>query len=153
HAGNLFHAGLPLEEECFAWMGELARQLGGGSDLLNLGCGLRPLAGAHNHDRTRHHAFVDTAWDLNRQPWTWADGSFGRIVAEDVLEHLDDVVGFMDECHRILRPGGLLRLRVPHWQAENTWIDPTHRRGFHPRSLEFFTPEGYGRQCVYTERR
>jgi hypothetical protein len=151
--GNVFRADLPLEAECFGWMAELGRALGRHRGTLNLGCGLRPLAGAHNHDRTRHHDFVDTAWDLDVRPWPWADGAFAEVVAEDVLEHLGDVVGFMDECHRLLRPGGRLRLRVPHWRAENAWLDPTHRRGFHPRSFEFFTGEGLGRQSVYTQRR
>ena len=150
---NRFHRGLPLETEAFGWASELARTLGIHRGTLNLGCGNRPLLGAHNHDRRKHAPFVDTAHDLNQVPWPWPDGTFERVVAEDVLEHLDDVVGFMDEAHRILKPGGLLRVRVPHYRSENAAIDPTHRRGFHPRSLEFFTEEGHGLHTAYTDRR
>ena len=91
-----------------------------------------------------------TTWTIPRGPFP--DASFSGVVADDVLEHLDDVVAFMDEAHRILRAGGVLRLRVPHYQSENAFIDPTHRRGFHPRSLDFFTAEGYGQHCVYSDR-
>jgi hypothetical protein len=150
---NLFHRPLPLEVETFAWMAGLARTLGIHARTLNLGCGNRPLLGAHNHDRRRHAPFVETAHDLNRIPWPWPDGNFEHIVADDVLEHLDDVVGFMDEAHRVLIPGGTLRVRVPHYESENAHIDPTHRRGFHPRTLDFFTNESYGQHSVYTERR
>jgi predicted SAM-dependent methyltransferase len=120
---------------------------------LNLGCGKRPLPEAINHDRQFFFAHVDHAWDLNHFPWPWPDGSFREVIAEDVLEHLDDVVGFMDECWRILSPGGRLRLCVPHYQSENVAIDPTHRRGFHPRSFEYFTQEGFGQTYHYTDRR
>ena len=145
--------GVPLEAEAFGWMAELAHILGIHRGVLNLGCGNRPLLGGHNHDRRRHAAFVDTAHDLNRVPWPWPDATFAQVVADDVLEHLDDVVAFMDEAHRILKAGGRLRVRVPHYRSENAAIDPTHRRGFHPRSLDFFTYEGYGAHCVYTDRR
>ena len=59
---------------------------------LNLGCGKRPHPEAINHDRYFFFAHVDHAWDLNHLPWPWPAGSFREVIAEDVLEHLDDVV-------------------------------------------------------------
>ncbi len=153
HAEQQFHPGLPLERECWGWLAEYACAAGIRTDVLNVGCGKRPLPGAVNHDRTRHSVFVEAAWDLNQTPWPCPANSFTRLVADDVLEHLNDVTAFMDEAHRLLKPGGLLRLRVPHWQHANTWLDPTHRRGFHPRSFEFYTETGYGAISVYSTRR
>jgi hypothetical protein len=150
---NMFCRGQPFESEAFGWMADLAHALGVYRGTLNLGCGNRPLLGAHNHDRRKHAPFVATVHDLNLAPWPWPDAAFERVVADDVLEHLDDVVSFMDEAHRVLRPSGVLRVRVPHYQSENAVIDPTHRRGFHPRSLDFFTHESYGVHSVYTDRR
>ena len=49
-------------------------------------------------------------------------GSFGLITALDLIEHLDkdEVLAFLDECHRALRPGGRLILQTPN--AESPWF-------------------------------
>jgi SAM-dependent methyltransferase len=38
---------------------------------------------------------------------------FDVITLNDVFEHLPDIAGALDACHRLLRPGGLLVLNVP----------------------------------------
>ncbi|HET6551584.1 MAG TPA: methyltransferase domain-containing protein [Solirubrobacter sp.] len=42
-----------------------------------------------------------------------APGSFNVVVLADVLEHLDDPVGAIDRCARLLRPGGVLCVVTP----------------------------------------
>jgi SAM-dependent methyltransferase len=99
---------------------------------------------------------IDVAWDLNKVPWPWGDGDFDEIHAMSVLEHLDiDLVQSIDECWRILAPGGTLRVRLPYWQHELTWRDPTHRRGYTMSTFDLFDPSTtmgaeYG---FYTERK
>jgi SAM-dependent methyltransferase len=106
--------------------------------ILHLGCGTRPLAGAVNHDK-RPAAGVDVAHDLDVLPWPWADGAFSKVIALDVMEHLRaDVAEWLDECWRILADGGTLALRLPAWDHENSHIDPTHRRLFHPLSFGYW---------------
>jgi len=108
---------------------------------LNLGCGVRPMPGAVNHDRVRHAGYVDVAHDLDILPWPWADEEFDRVYALDVMEHLKlDVQQWLDECWRILKPGGLLALRVAGWKSPNSWRDPTHRRVFDVQSFDYWDP-------------
>ena len=38
---------------------------------------------------------------------------FSWIIASHVIEHVPDLVGFLDSCERILAPGGVLSLAVP----------------------------------------
>jgi len=106
---------------------------------LQLGCGIRPIEGAINHDKEKHSDFVDIVWDLEVMPWIWGDEEFDKIIALDVMEHLRvEVYEWLDECWRILKPDGLLVLRLPAWNHENSHIDPTHRRLFHQRTFEYW---------------
>src|SRR6266576_3316022 len=98
---------------------------------LNLGCGNDILPGYVNHDMVRHRPEVDIVHDLRVLPWPWASDSAEVIRLLDVVEHLPAVVPVIDECWRVLGPGGVLHLRVPHYQHESSWRDPTHVRPFH----------------------
>ena len=106
---------------------------------LQLGCGVRPLKDAVNHDLWPHHDYVDVAWDLDIIPWCFEDASFDKVVALDVMEHLTvDVQQWLDECWRILKPGGQLVLRLPGWNNPVSWRDPTHRRVFHEETFFYW---------------
>ena len=38
------------------------------------------------------------------------DGCFDLVLSHSVIEHLPSAVGYLRECHRVLRPGGVLYL-------------------------------------------
>ena len=46
------------------------------------------------------------------------DDSFDRIIASEVLEHVPDDEGALDELLRVLRPGGVLAATIPAWLPE-----------------------------------
>jgi predicted SAM-dependent methyltransferase len=110
---------------------------GSANRILNLGCGKRRIEGAVNVDFAERVG-ADIVHDLNRRPWPFEKSSFIEIVGYDVIEHLDDVVDFMEEVHRVARPGATIRLTVPHFSCANTWRDPTHRHAFAHGSLDYF---------------
>lgn len=58
------------------------------------------------------------AHDLT-QPFPLPDGSVTQILSEHCLEHLpeDQLPRLLDECHRVLRPGGWMRFAVPDYGA------------------------------------
>ncbi len=41
------------------------------------------------------------------------EGSFDRIIASEILEHVPDDIGVMAELHRVLAPGGRMAATVP----------------------------------------
>lgn len=122
---------------------------------VDLGCGTRRAAGAIGLDRHRTPA-VDVVADVLALPFR--SGSIDALTAHQVVEHLppnghagrDPFFAFFDECHRVLRPGGILKVDVPHVRGSAAFGDPTHRR--------FFTEETFshlwdaGRDPGYARR-
>jgi 2-polyprenyl-3-methyl-5-hydroxy-6-metoxy-1,4-benzoquinol methylase len=54
-----------------------------------------------------------TAYDL-----PFEDGTFDRVIAAEVLEHLPQDERAMRELFRVLKPGGLIAVTVPRWGPE-----------------------------------
>jgi len=50
-----------------------------------------------------------------------------------------DLDGIMSEISRVLKPGGLFRFCVPHALSMDAFDDPTHRRFFTLRSMDYYT--------------
>ncbi len=72
---------------------------------------------------------------------------FDAVSGFYVIEHLPQPIGFLQECYRILKPGGLLLLRYPHttpiknllrfFGIENHLYDlPAHLADFSPKIIE-----------------
>lgn len=108
--------------------------------ILNLGCGRKHMADAVNLDVTPDTE-PDIVHDLNIRPWPFPDNHFQEIIALDVVEHLDDVIGTMEEIHRISKPGATVHITVPHFSCANAFTDPTHRHYFGWFSFHYVTGE------------
>ncbi len=108
---------------------------------INFGCGQFPLAGWTNVDNDPR-ATLDVRHDLNVVPYPFASGSASEILASHVLEHLEDPFTTMAEFARIVRPGGTITVRVPHFSRGFT--HPDHRRGFDVSFPLYFRPSFAG---------
>ena len=106
---------------------------------LNLGCGRDYRKGYVNIDNNPY-AKTDLKHDLTK-PLPYKDESVDEILCMAVLEHVPNPVKFLKECHRVLRPGGRLKFRVP---LANTFLahhDMTH--------INFFTPQSFKQRPYY----
>jgi hypothetical protein len=56
----------------------------------------------------------------------------------------------MEEVWRLCRPGGVVRIRTPHYSGRYAWKDPTHRRAFSSESFHYFGENEYS---YYTDAR
>lgn len=104
---------------------------------LDLGCGERKRPGSIGVD-IAPAGDADVACDLDRFPYPFRDSSIDAVYADNVLEHLHDVIAVMNEIHRISRPGALVRIIVPYFRARWAFIDPTHRHFFTVESFSYF---------------
>lgn len=114
---------------------------------INLGSGNDPLSEHVNVDMLKRDD-VDVVHNLMDFPYPFESDSATHIKAIDVIEHLDHytddkkptIIEFIKECHRILKVSGELYIQTPSWDSELFKIDPTHVRGFHIKSFDYFDP-------------
>jgi len=112
-----------------------------GREVLNLGCGRKHVEGAINLDITTA-TNPDMVHDLNRRPWPLPADHFREVIANDVIEHLEEVLATFEEIHRVCRDGAVVRVAVPHFSSGNAYTDPTHRHFFGYFTLDNLTEGG-----------
>ena len=112
---------------------------------LDVGCGVLKQAGAIGIDRNPASR-ADALVDLDCFPYPFASDSFDRVTAIHVIEHLSDVIGAMEEFHRLTRGGGTVRIETPHYTDFSSFCDPTHKQHLNSFSFRYFGPDhgGFG---------
>jgi len=107
--------------------------------LLDLGCGHKKFPGAIGIDNNPNTE-ADIIHDLNSMPYPFEDSFFDGIYADNIIEHLDNVVNVMEELSRISKAGATIKIIVPYFRAKWAYIDPTHRHHFTVDSFSYFDP-------------
>jgi SAM-dependent methyltransferase len=95
--------------------------------VMDLGCGAAKQYPGNLGLDLRRADGVDAQADLSGA-LPLADNSVDVIFTVHILEHLIDFLSLVDECHRVLRPGGTLHIMSPWWGHVNAVADPTHVR-------------------------
>jgi len=106
--------------------------------VLDVGCGRNKKIGAVGVDIAKLPC-VDVVHDLNVFPWPFKDSLFDEIYMFDSIEHLYDTTKVMEECHRLLKAGGMLYIRTCYWNNKHAFSDPTHVAFFTEVTWDFFT--------------
>ncbi len=119
---------------------ERAAAIGPDTKVLELGCGQKKIVSHSTSVDINPRSRADVIHDLNRTPYPFENDSFDVLIAEHVLEHLEDMILVMQEVHRICRPSALVFVEVPHFSSSEFFTDPTHRHSFSTRSFDYFVP-------------
>ena len=87
---------------------------------------------------------IEVREGLIQVPLPFAEAAFDTVLMFDILEHLDDEAGILNEIARVCAPGGRVLVSVPHSddgflpQYGLTYlhrIDRTHLREYTPQTL------------------
>lgn len=111
---------------------------------LNLGSGTNPKKGYVNVDSCAK-CNPDKVWDIRVIPFPEWALNCDRIEMDNLAEHIEAglFIKVMNECHRILKPGGKLWLRVPHCSPEPVnfqaaFSDPMHINFFTDTTFDYY---------------
>jgi SAM-dependent methyltransferase len=115
----------------YRWMRERALPAAYGV-MLDYGCGGQPYRQLFSSQVSRYigadvAAAQNTTLDIEfkpEEPLPLPDSSIDTILANQTLEHVADVDFYLQECHRLLRPGGTLILTAPmQWRHHEVPYD------------------------------
>jgi SAM-dependent methyltransferase len=128
----------------------LYQKYGGDDFKIDLGCGFVKPAGFIGLDNLSgkdsqipdHANAPDILTDLNRMPLPFADSSCREVRASHFLEH-SDVMHILNECHRVLKPGGIFLFVVPYANSAE---------GMYPGHTIFFTEKWFHENLVFKQK-
>lgn len=110
--------------------------------ILDLGCTRGKMPGSVGVDIFPFEG-VDIVHDLNILPWPMEDNSFELVNAKHIIEHVDSIPDFMQEIHRVAKPGARLIIETPHFTSLDSWADPTHKWHLSYNFTDLFTRGHY----------
>jgi len=90
---------------------------------VNLGIGTKKMPGGVKSIGLPH-------WNAERDAIPYQDESVCEIWALHFLEHIENVMGVLRECHRVLTPGGVMNIVVPYGACHMYVHDLTHKHMF-----------------------
>lgn len=76
-----------------------------------------------NLNKESPHLKLDALYSQgNAYNLPFADETFDHVICSEVLEHIDDYQGVLNEISRIIKPGGTLNISVPRrWPEKICW--------------------------------
>lgn len=129
---------------------------------LNMGSGDQKMEGYKSVDIS-DKCGADYVYDITKLPYPKEWEGVEEIRMDNIIEHLhpSDVIAVINECHRIMKPGGKLWIRVPFvnvkrftgeeslaqvikrmndilTQLDGMMTDPTHRESFTQDTFQYW---------------
>jgi len=78
------------------------------------------------------------------------DSSIDRIYSSHVLEHMPDLGLMMREINRVLKPGGICEIIVPHFSNPYFYSDYTHKSFWGLYTICYFSKSQYFKRSTPT---
>ena len=85
---------------------------------VNIACGQIKMDGFIGIDKEKTEA-ADIVQNLETYPWPFENNSVDEIVCSHYVEHVRDLIPFIDEMYRIMKKPCLTRSAKPHKNVGN----------------------------------
>ena len=105
---------------------------------INLGSGTDLKPGYVNVDIVKIKG-IGKVHDLNKYPYPFKANEAEEIIAEHIIEHLNNPLEFLEEAYRILKSKGILKIETPHHASGNAYADLTHKNFFNLQAFKNIT--------------
>ncbi len=112
--------------------------------ILNIGCGVKKIKNAWNIDSLKS-VKPDEVLDITKK-LPYRSNHFEEIIADYVLCQIKDSKKFlrtMNEIWRVLKPGGVFKLKVPNAKFSEAFRDPMDCRYFTPETFDHLNIHHY----------
>lgn len=111
--------------------------------ILDIGCGEHKKPGSFGLDRRKYKG-VNLICDFEKG-LPCKDNTVDLIYLSHILEHIKDLIFFMEEIYRITKNGAKILVTVPYYTSKGAFRDPTHFRFVTEDTFEYFqAPTDYG---------
>lgn len=109
--------------------------------ILDIGCGAYKQPGTIGIDR-RPLQGVDVVCDFEHG-LPFRDGSISGAYSIHSIEHMRDLITFMEELYRVCAGGARVIVKTPYYTSRKAFVDPTHVRFMTEESFEYFKQPNY----------
>jgi SAM-dependent methyltransferase len=106
--------------------------------VIDLGCGPNKVQGAFGFDRQVEPG-VHVVCDFERGLPLKTD-SADEVHLRHIVEHIRDLVPFMEELWRVCRASATVRIVAPYYTSRGAFRDPTHVRFIAEDTFQYFEP-------------
>ena len=106
--------------------------------IIDIGCGTKKLDGAFGLDRRKERG-VDVICDFEHAV-PLKTNAVDVVYMSHIMEHIKDLIPFMEEVYRVCRPGAEVRVIVPYYTSRGAFRDPTHVRFIAEDTFQYFEP-------------
>ena len=110
--------------------------------ILDIGCGSKKTPGSLGIDIHPYEG-VDIVHNLDISPWPIEDNTIDVVMANHIIEHVENISNFMKEVHRVTKPSGKIIIKTPQFTSLDSWADPTHRWHLSTNYAEQFIKGSY----------
>lgn len=109
--------------------------------IIDLGCGRRKYPNSIGIDRIKLEG-VDVVVDLNKGI-PLKDNSIDMLISSHCLQHLNEFMFMVEEIHRVVKPNGIVKIRLPYFNCFDAFTDPMNKHFFTERVFDYFADEIY----------